>query len=118
MKDYIVIVGNKFKKFALQNESVMTKSDFFEQRESDKIEHLNSYNILIGKGVSPEDLRIIKTKVEGTKLHELTDLVLSEESENEHQKTVHKHKKDNIMITPPCRVGQFSYLSSLHLRDD
>ncbi|MGR5299148.1 hypothetical protein ACPV5U_27255 [Vibrio mediterranei] len=118
MKNYIVIVGNKFKEFALQNEFVMTKSDFIEQLGSDKVEHLDSYNILIGQGISPEDLRIIKTKVEGTKFHALTDLMLSEESENKHQKTVHKHNKDNIMITPPCRVGQFSYLSSLHLRDD
>ncbi len=48
MKGYIVIVGNKFKEFDLQNESVMTKSGFFDQLENDKIEHLDSYNILIG----------------------------------------------------------------------
>ena len=118
MKGNIVIVGNRFKTFALQNESVMTKSDFFEQLESNNIEHLNGYGILIGQGVSPEDIRRIKTKVDGTKIHGFTDLVLSKESENEHQKMVHKHKKDNIMITPPYRVGQFSYFSSLHLRDD
>lgn len=117
MVNYVLVVGNKFEEFAKNNDFVMTKSEFIQQFLNGNVQALDSYSILIGQGISPDDINLIQEKIEGTKYNVLTDLVLSSEKENDLQKTVHKHKKENIMISPPSRIGRFSYLSSLNLRD-
>lgn len=118
MGNYLLIVGDKFKEFADNNDSVMTKTNYLDQITNENVQSLSRYDILIGQGVAPEEIQQIKKSiVEGRKIQVLTNLGLSEVEENEHQRTVHKHNKENIMISPPSRVGQYSYLSSLHLRD-
>ncbi|MCC3736014.1 hypothetical protein LLS47_24275 [Rouxiella badensis] len=115
----LIVVGEKFKDFAEKNNNVMTVNAFERLVWAGEIKKINK--VIIGQGVQLDDIsRAICTirKHYPEKINEIVNLNdLYFQNDTEHLKTVHKVKKENIVITSPEKIDEETYNSKLILQD-
>lgn len=119
MSDQITyIVGDKFKNFAT-NHGVITISEMEALTTLDRIGPFSERLYLIGQGVSPRRLKALKSKIRINKLEKYFPIKNGYVDDHKmNQKSVHKQKTENVMISIPKPHGTDSYESCLILDDE
>lgn len=115
----LIVVGEKFTDFAERNENVLTVNEFERFVWSGEIQNVKK--IIIGQGVELDDISrticIIRQHYPD-KINEIVNLQeLYYQNNRDHQKLVHKRKKENILITSPERIDSNNYSAKLILQD-
>ena len=115
----LIVVGEKFTDFAERNENVLTVNEFERFVWSGEIQNVKK--IIIGQGVELDDISrticIIRQHYPD-KINKIVNLQeLYYQNNRDHQKLVHKRKKENILITSPERIDSNNYSAKLILQD-
>lgn len=115
----LVVVGEKFIDFANRNKNVLTVSKFEYVVSSGEINNVGK--IVIGQGVQLDDILRTIYIIHQHYPEKICDIVnlgdLYYQNNPEHQKSVHKHKKENILITSPEKIDSENYRAKLILQD-
>jgi hypothetical protein len=117
----VLIVGNKFVEFSNKNEMVMTIDEFKQALFSRSIS--GDLRVIIGQGVELNDLMTTEHLIlsyqklgysvkieEAEKVHDQID--------HSHQRFVHKHGRQNVLISKPERVTDTLYTAWLSIQDE
>ncbi|MDP5211014.1 AfsA-related hotdog domain-containing protein [Microbulbifer sp. 2205BS26-8] len=115
-RDTLIIVGNRFKAFAQSNFHVITVNELKDMAQQDFI---GSYDIHLGQGVSSSEFLDIQ-EIVNQKSRSLNLLIPNDIQDlacDENQSRVHKHNKDNIMISAPVRKNENNYCSKFYIQD-
>jgi hypothetical protein len=117
----VLIVGNKFVEFSNKNEMVMTIDEFKQALFSRSIS--GDLRVIIGQGVELNDLMTTEHLIlsyqklgysvkieEAEKVHDQID--------HSHQRSVHKHGRQNVLISKPERVTDTLYTAWLSIQDE
>lgn len=113
----LIVVGNKFKKFANANKKIITLDEF---KAMAQVRLLRNYDVHIGQGVTPKEFFDIKSELSYAKKNTL-NLINSEKLESladeQNVRSAHKHSDDNVMITPPVKLSESNYVSDFLIQD-
>ncbi|MEI8663641.1 AfsA-related hotdog domain-containing protein [Xenorhabdus bovienii] len=115
----LIVVGKKFTVFAEKNENVLTVNEFERFVWTGKINKVGK--IILGQGVQLDDISrtidIIRQNYPN-KIREIINLNdIYYQNNRDHQKQVHKCRKENILITSPQKKGNDNYHARLILQD-
>ncbi len=115
----LLVVGDVFSTFAAKNAGVNTVSELKGMITKPPI---GRYRVLLGQGVCQSDVEEIVTTLDKSeyKNHFLVDSPdsLDFQKSINHQNNVHKHKTENVMISPATSMGANCFFMSLHIQND
>ena len=114
----MVIVGDRFQKFASDKNDVLTVSDL--EQEIWKDSPLRTKEIVIGQGVEHDRflgmINLMARKKKGVvtvkNMHQIMD-----QCNPIHQASVHKHKRENILITKPVAQEDGTFFANISICD-
>ncbi|STU75669.1 A-factor biosynthesis repeat-containing protein [Klebsiella variicola] len=115
----LIVVGEKFTDFARRHQNVLTVNEFERFVWSGELAGVDK--IVIGQGVQLDDISrtvcIIRQHYPD-KIRQIVNLQdLYYQNNRDHQRLVHKRKKENILITSPEKRDEDSYCARLILQD-
>ncbi|HWW73047.1 MAG TPA: AfsA-related hotdog domain-containing protein [Duganella sp.] len=115
---YIVVVGDHFKKFASDKQHVLTVSEL--EREIWQGVAPEGDQIVIGQGVEHDRFVGLVNLMErrrkgGVRVQNMTQIL--DQCDPLHQRSVHKHKRENVLITRPVAQPDGTYVAQLSIRD-
>jgi hypothetical protein len=119
MNPTLVVVGDKFVDFTVGKPNVLTMSDFESMVWSQKMP--TSPRIILGQGVCRKRLVAIKEVLRNQYRKEpvfINEGKLLDQFNPEQQHSVHKHRKENILITRPELTAPHRFRSLLILHDE
>ncbi|EPC4825020.1 hypothetical protein Q1B88_004351 [Salmonella enterica] len=115
----LIVVGEKFINFAKKNKNTLTVNEFERFVWSGEIQHVNK--IIIGQGVQLSDISRTITIIRRHYPEKIAVIInlqdIYYQHNKDHQKLVHKHKKENILITSPEKIDNNNYSAKLILQD-
>ena len=111
----LIVVGEKFTDFARRHQNVLTVNEFERFVWSGELAGVDK--IVIGQGVQLDDISrtvcIIRQHYPD-KIRQIVNLQdLYYQNNRDHQRLVHKRKKENILITSPEKRDEDSYCARL-----
>lgn len=111
----LIVVGEKFSDFAARNKNVLTVNEFERFVWSNEIQSINK--IIIGQGVELEHISRSFSIIRQNYPEKIKDIVnlqdLFYQNNKEHQKSAHKKKSKNVLITSPEKKEQNIYVAKL-----
>lgn len=113
----LYIVGDGFKSFA-HNHGVMTISEIEAMANMAYVGSIPNRVYLVGQGVSAKRLRSLRQKIKSNMLEKHFDIKNGYAiAHEENQKSVHKRKTENVMISVPVPSDTDLYQSNMILDD-
>lgn len=114
----VYVVGDRFKNFS-SNQGVISISEMEQMTDMVHIGPALNRVYLIGQGIGTKRLRSLQSKIKNSKLEKYFKIKnASDIAHEENQKSVHKQKVENVMITVPVPYDTDTYQSNLILDDD
>jgi hypothetical protein len=113
----LILVGDIFSNFSDRKELVITIEDF---RNMITKPLTDNYRIIIGQGISQDDIEQLNDEVNKSNnkktIFFAQNELLAFQHDKKHQKSVHKHKASNVLVSPPAIVGNNFFHSSIHIQ--
>lgn len=115
---YIVVVGDHFKKFASDKQHVMTISEL--ERDIWQGMAPGQHEIVIGQGVEHDRFVGLVNLMErrrkgGVRVQNMAQIL--DQCDPLHQRSVHKHRRENVLITKPAAQPDGTYCAQLSICD-
>lgn len=115
----ILVVGDKFKRFSEDKEDVMTLSELTRRAWQDSLPR--ECDIWLGQGVEHDRLFGVlaamekRAPVDGIRIANPQQML--DQADPSHQASVHKARRENILITRPQRTSNQTFEAWLSLQD-
>ena len=114
----LIVVGDRFVGFTCDKEHVLTVSQFSDAAWDGSIQQ--GQRIIIGQGVEFDRftgaLEILKTR-HGIEPNIVNFHILADQRDPAHQRSVHKHRPENMLISRPEYISPVLYQAWLSLQD-
>lgn len=115
---YLVVVGDRFKKFASDKKNVFTISELEKAIWQGAVQEHDQ--IVIGQGVEHDRFLGLANLMErqrkgGVQVQNMMQIL--DQCDPLHQRSVHKHKRENVLITKPVAQADGSYVANLSICD-
>lgn len=114
----VIVVGDRFAVFANDKEQVLTISQFYDAAWEGRISATEK--IIIGQGVESDRfygaLAALKSR-HGIEPRVEQNALLADQYDPDHQRTVHKHRRENVLISRPEKISSVLYQAWLTIQD-
>jgi hypothetical protein len=113
----LIVVGNKFAKFATCNNKIITLDEL---KAMSQVDLLGSYDVHLGQGVMPKEFFDIESSMDNTKKRTLNFIHSSKLNDllsESNLRSVHKQRSENVMISPPSQLSDNHFVSDFQIQD-
>jgi hypothetical protein len=115
----IVVVGDKFEEFARRHENVVTLSEFERKVWDGPLDDVD--RIVLGQGVCRHRIatlrEVILARTPGRMPLIVNPDLISDQTDPRQVTSVHKARRENVLITAPRRQADDTYISKLAIQD-